>query len=269
MLQIVFVTFATLTRFLGAITLRLLRCLGAHTLFTVDGFSGIFSSRRQVGRTIRQIYIIGAQSTFVILLVGLFTGMVLGLQGYYALSQFASEGFLGSAVALSLIRELGPVLTAIMVAARAGSAMAAEIGVMRISDQIDALDVLDINPIAFLVSPRLLASLIVFPMLTAIFDLMGIIGGYIAGVNLLGINSGVYFHRVFQSVTMPDVSGGFIKTIVFGLLVSSISCYQGYFAHQRQDGVGPRAVSNATTSAVVIACVVVLVADYILTSFLL
>ena len=269
MLQILFFPFASLARFIGTLTLRLLASLGAQMLFTLDGLLRMFSSRRQIGRTIRQIYIIGAQSTFVILLVGLFTGMVMGLQGYYALSQFASEGFLGSAVALSLIRELGPVMTAIMVSARAGSAMAAEIGVMRISDQVDALDVLDISPVAFLVSPRILAALITFPMLTAIFDLVGILGGYIAGVNLLDVNAGVYFHRVFQSVNMSDVCGGFIKSIVFGLLVATISCYKGYFAHLRRDGVGPEAVSNATTSAVVTACVVVLAADYILTSFLL
>ena len=134
--------------------------------------------------------------------------MVLGLQGYYTLVQFGSVGLLGSAVSLSLIRELGPVLTAIMLAGRAGSSMAAEIGVMRISDQIDALDVMDINSIAYLVSPRLVAALISFPLLTAIFDTIGIIGGYLTGVAMLGINEGAYFYRIAHAVTLDDVTGG-------------------------------------------------------------
>ena len=258
-----------LVNFLGAFALRLLGAMGSQLLFTLDGLARMFVSSRQFGRTVRQIYIIGAQSLFVIALVGLFTGMVLGLQGYYSLSQFGAVGFLGSAVSLSLIRELGPVLAAIMVTARAGSAMAAEIGVMRISDQVDALEVMDIDPVAFLVSPRLLAALITFPMLTAIFDLIGIAGGYIAGVNLLDVNSGAYFHRVYSSVSIGDVAGGFVKAVAFGLIVSAVSCYQGYFAHLRRDGVGPEAVSGATTSAVVLSCVFVLIADYVLTSVLL
>ena len=195
--------------------------------------------------------------------------MVLGLQGYYTLVQFGSVGMLGSAVSLSLIRELGPVLTAIMLAGRAGSSMAAEIGVMRISDQIDALDVMDINSMAYLVSPRLVASLLAFPLLTAIFDVIGIIGGYLTGVLMLHINEGAYLYRIASSVTMNDVAGGFIKSLVFGLLVATVCCHQGYTTHLRRDSVGPEAVGNATTSAVVISCVLILVADYVLTSFLL
>ena len=140
---------------LGAAVLRMLDSLGAVTLFMLDGLRHIFTSPRIVPRTIQQLYVIGYKSLFVILLIGIFCGMVLGLQGYYTLVQFGSVGMLGSAVSLSLIRELGPVLTAIMLAGRAGSSMAAEIGVMRISDQIDALDVMDINSMAYLVSPRL------------------------------------------------------------------------------------------------------------------
>ena len=202
-------------------------------------------------------------------LIGVFCGMVLGLQGYYTLVQFGSVGMLGSAISLTLIRELGPVLTAIMLTGRAGSAMAAEIGVMRISDQIDALDVMDINSMAYLVSPRLAASLIAFPLLTAIFDTIGIIGGYLTGVLMLNINEGAYFYRIVHSVTLDDVLGGFIKSVVFALCVASVCCRQGYLAHLRRDSVGPEAVGNATTSAVVVSCVLILVADYVLTSFLL
>ena len=159
--------------------------------------------------------------------------------------------------------------TAIMLAGRAGSSMAAEIGVMRISDQIDALDVMDINSMAYLVSPRLVASLLAFPLLTAIFDVIGIIGGYLTGVLMLHINEGAYLYRIASSVTMNDVAGGFIKSLVFGLLVATVCCHQGYTTHMRRDSVGPEAVGNATTSAVVISCVLILVADYVLTSFLL
>ncbi|MDL2216798.1 ABC transporter permease, partial [Desulfovibrio sp. OttesenSCG-928-M14] len=216
-----------------------------------------------------QIFVIGAGSFFLIVLIALFTGMVLGLQGYYTLTMFGSEGFLGSAVALSLIRELAPVLTAIMVTGRAGSAMAAEIGVMRISDQIDALDVMDINPMEYLVAPRITASLISFPLLTSIFTAVGILGGYATGVLMLGINSGVYFSRIEGSVRWEDVVGCLSKSVVFALIVVGVCCYKGYFAHMRRDGMGAEAVGNATTSAVVLSCILLLVADYVLTSMLL
>lgn len=253
----------------GASVLRFINEIGGMAIFMLAGLAQIFANIRIFPRAIRQIYIIGFQSLFVISLIGIFCGMVLGLQGYYTLVQFGSVGLLGSAVSLSLIRELGPVLTAIMLTGRAGSAMAAEIGVMRITDQVDALDVMDINSMGYLVSPRILASLVSFPLLTAIFDVIGIIGGYITGVLLLNMNEGVYFYKISHAVTMNDVSGGFVKSLVFGLLVSTVCCHQGYFAHMRRDSVGPEAVGNATTSAVVISCVLILAADYIVTSFLL
>lgn len=258
-----------LVRALGAKTLSGIDSIGGMTIFMLSGLLQIFANIRIIQRTIRQIYIIGYQSLFVILLIGIFTGMVLGLQGYYTLVQFGSTGLLGSAVSLSLIRELGPALTAIMLTGRAGSAMAAEIGVMRITDQIDALDVMDINSIGYLVSPRILASLVAFPLLTAIFDTIGIFGGYLTGVLMLDMNSGVYFYKISHAVTMNDVNGGFVKALVFGLLVSTVCCHQGYFSHLRRDSVGPEAVGNATTSAVVISCVLILAADYVVTSFLL
>lgn len=254
---------------LGAATIRGVSEAGSLAVFMLQGLWQIFTSARIFSRCVRQLYFIGFQSLFVILLIGIFTGMVLGLQGYYTLVQFGSTGMLGSAVSLSLIRELGPVLTAIMLTGRAGSSMAAEIGVMRITDQIDALDVMDINSISYLVSPRILASLVSFPLLTAIFDVIGIVGGYITGVLMLNMGEGVYFYKIMHAVTASDVNGGFVKAIVFGLLVSSVCCHQGYFAHKRRDAVGPEAVGAATTSAVVISCVLILAADYVLTSFLL
>ena len=259
----------TLLRRIGRPALRCIDSTGNMFLFMLAGLAQIFGNRRIFARTREQIYIIGYKSLFVILLIGVFCGMVLGLQGYYTLVKFGSVGLLGSAVALTLIRELGPVLTAIMLTGRAGSSMTAEIGVMRITDQIDALDVMDINSMGYLVSPRMLASLIAFPLLTAIFDVIGIVGGYLTGVLMLGINEGAYLYRIAASVTMTDVAGGFLKSLVFGLLVTTVCCHQGYNTHLRRDSVGPAAVGNATTSAVVISCVCILAADYVLTSFLL
>lgn len=254
---------------LGRPVLEYINTAGAMTLFLLSGIYHIGSSRKIWQRSLQQVYLIGSKSLFLILLIGIFCGMVLGLQGYYTLVQFGSVGMLGSAVSLTLIRELGPVLTAIMLTGRAGSSITAEIGVMRISDQIDALDVMDINSMAYLVSPRIVASLISFPLLTAIFDTIGIIGGYLTGVLMLGINQGAYFFRIQNSVTLVDVLGGFWKSLVFALIVTTVCCFQGYFTHKRRDSVGPAAVGNATTSAVVISCILILVADYILTSFLL
>lgn len=254
---------------LGRSGVALLGEMGAMTIFLLHGMSHMFGSLGQIPKTFRQIFVIGAGSFFLIALIALFTGMVLGLQGYYTLSMFGSVGFLGSAVALTLIRELAPVLTAIMITGRAGSAMAAEIGVMRITDQIDALEVMDINSMGYLVSPRITASLITFPLLTSIFVALGILGGYATGVLMLGMNSGVYFSRIESSVRWEDVIGCLSKSLVFALIVVAVCCYKGYFAHMRRDGMGAEAVGNATTSAVVLSCILLLVADYVLTSFLL
>ena len=254
---------------LGALAISPVRKMGKITIFFFIGFYHIFSYPFQIFKIIEQVYFIGMKSVFVICLTGGFTGMVLGLQGYYTLVKFGSEGLLGAAVALSLIREMGPVLTAIMVVGRAGSAMAAEIGIMRISEQIDALETMDINPIRFLFSHRMAAAIISFPLLTAMFNVIGILGGYLTGCLLLGINSGIYFSRVESSVVMKDVSGGFIKSLVFSIVVATICCYHGYYTHTRTDAFGAKGVSLSTTSAVVNCCVVILIVDYVLTSFLL
>ncbi len=259
----------TILAALGRTSLRALDFLGSVAIFLARGFAQMFTSTRIFSRTLRQLHVIGSQSLFLITLISLFCGMVLGLQGYYTLIKFGSVGFLGSVVSLSLIRELGPVLTAIMLTGRAGSSMTAEIGVMRISDQIDALDVMDVNSVSYLVSPRLLAAIISFPLLTAVFDVVGIIGGYLTGVALLDMNQGAYFYRISSSVDMADIACGFLKAVVFGVLVTTVCCHQGYYADRRRDSVGPEAVGNSTTSAVVISCVLILAADYVLTSFFL
>ncbi|OPY83566.1 MAG: putative phospholipid ABC transporter permease protein MlaE [Syntrophorhabdus sp. PtaU1.Bin153] len=252
----------------GRQTVRIVGNLGAILIFFITAFIKIFQ-RRQAVEIIQQIFYIGAKSSGIVTLVALFTGMVLGLQLFYTLIKFGSEGVLGTAIALSLVRELGPVLTAIMITARAGSAMAAEIGILRISEQIDALYTMRIDPTRFIVSPKIAASIISFPLLTAFFDLVGILGGYLTGVVLLGVNGGTYVYRVQSSLNISDVRGGFIKALVFGAIVSTICCYQGYFCHMRDGQHGAKAVSAATTSAVVLSCVMVLVADYVVTSFIM
>ncbi|TAN39366.1 MAG: ABC transporter permease [Nitrospirae bacterium] len=253
---------------IGKKVLHIINSLGAAAIFFVLSFLKIFRAR-QFREIVQQVFYIGAKSSTIVLLVGLFTGMVLGLQLYYTLVKFGSQGVLGSVVALTLIRELGPVLTAIMITARAGSAMTAEIGNLRISEQVDALYTMRIDPQRYLISPRIAASIISFPLLTAFFDLIGILGGYLTGVVLLGVDKGAYFYRIREYVDMVDIRGGFIKSLVFALLVATICCFQGYFTHLRTDSYGAKSVSLSTTSAVVYSCVTILISDYVVTAFLM
>ena len=213
---------------------------------------------------LKQIQFIGSQSVLVIFLTGAFAGMVLGLQGYYTLDRFGSAALLGPMVALSLIKELGPVLCALMVTGRAGSAMTAEIGIMRITEQIDAIELMGVNPHRFLVVPKFLAGILALPLLTAIFDVVGIFGGYLIGVKLLGIGGGTYFGEMGNYVDMEDILGGIYKSLCFGALIAWVCCYKGYYA-----GFGARGVSQATTQAVVLSSVLILIWDYVMTSLLL
>ncbi|MCM2356779.1 MAG: MlaE family lipid ABC transporter permease subunit [Geobacteraceae bacterium] len=249
---------------LGALSLSLLREMGRMVNFLVYALYKIISSPGKPIHILKQLYFIGAKSFFVIFLTASFTGMVLGLQGYYTLTKFGSEGMLGSAVALSLIRELGPVLSALMVTGRAGSAITAEIGIMKITEQIDALRTMALEPFKYLVSPKIVGAVIAVPLLCAIFDVVGIYGGYLVGVKLLGVNPGAYFHEMEKSVEWKDVYSGIIKSISFGVIISWVCCYKGYYA-----GHGAEGVSRATTSAVVMSSVLVLIWDYFLTSILL
>lgn len=253
--------------FVGRTVISWVDSMGAAAIFL---YMALLSAvgRKQFSKTVQQIYYIGARSITIIMLVSVFTGMVLGLQSYHALLKFGASGAVGSLVSLSLIMELGPVLTAIMITARAGSAITAEIGIQRISEQIDALHTMRINPIRYLISPKIAAAIISFPLLTAVFDLIGIMGGYISAVVLLGLNGGVYLHSIQTYVVMSDITNGFIKSLVFAVIVATVCCYQGYFAHMRKDSHGAQAVGLATTSAVVLSCVLILVSDYVVTSLL-
>lgn len=217
----------------------------------------------KVRRITSQIHFIGVKSSTIILLTAAFSGMVLGLQGYYTLRKFGSEALLGPAVGLSLIRELGPVMAALMVAARAGSASAAEIGIMRITEQIDALEAMAVNPMKYLVVPKVIAGLIAVPLLTAIFDVVGIFGGYLVGVHLLGVGAGTYFSEMRNMVEMSDIWGGFLKSVSFGLIVTWVCTYKGFYT-----GYGAEGVGKATTEAVVLSSVLVLVWNYFMTAIL-
>lgn len=254
--------------FFGKPVVRWNNSLGAFAIFLFKSFVLIFQLK-QIPLIINQIYAIGARSVVIVTLVGFFTGMVLGLQLHYVLIQFSAVGYLGSAISISLVRELGPVFTAIMIAARAGSAMAAEIGIQRISEQIDALSTMHISSLGYLISPRLAAGIISFPILTAFFDLIAIFGGFISGVLLVGNNPGTYFDRAFNSLQFIDIYSGFVKSLVFAVLVVTICCFQGYFTHMRKDGFGAKSVGLSTTAAVVISCVMILISDYVVTSLVL
>ena len=233
--------------------------LGKFILFLVNALWYALAPPYKPRLTIRQIRIIGAESFFLIVLVSAFTGMVLGLQGYNSLRRFGSEGVLGTLVALTLVRELGPVLAALMIAARAGSAMAAELGSMQSTEQIDALTVMAINPVQYLVSPRVLAGIISFPILTSIFDVIGIWGGYIVGVDLLHAPGSSYMSGIAYNMTARDIKTGLYKSLVFGVVVIWVCCYKGYNAQRMATGV-----SRATTEAVVLSSVLILAFDYFL-----
>ncbi len=249
---------------LGTAIIAMVESLGAVVTFLGVAIFYIFAPPYKFGLAIRQIKEIGFDSIVLIVLIAASIGAVLGLQGANTLTRFGAGGSLGSVVALVLVRELGPVLAALMITARAGSAMAAELGSMQATEQIDALTVMAINPVQYLVSPRIVAGLVSFPLLTFIFDVVGIMGGYVVGVGLMGVPSSNYFNGIAYNLVWHDISTGIWKALVFGLVVTWICCYKGYNAERMATGI-----SRATTEAVVASSVLILVWDYFLTSILL
>ena len=211
----------------------------------------------------RQMEFVGVKSIFVVVLTGTFTGMVMALQGYYGFRMFNAESLVGSTVALGMTRELGPVLTALMVTARAGSAMAAELGTMRVTEQIDALSVMAANPVKHLFVPRIIAGVVMLPALTIVSDFMGILGGYFVGVPILNINEGAFVKNITKMVDLNDIYNGLIKAAFFGLILSLIGCYKGFNTTGGAEGVG-----KATTEAVVLASISILISDYFLTAIM-
>lgn len=254
----------------GGYTLHFVNMSGRMTIFLIQCLVASVRPPYKLRAILRQIDFIGARSAFVILFTGLFTGMVLGLQGYHVLKQYGSVSALGSGVGLSLVRELGPVLTALMVIGRAGSAICAEVGIMRNSEQIDALDCMAVNPIRYLMAPKFIAALISIPLLTAIFDVVGIFGGYLVGVTIFDVSSGSYFQGLYDSVTVHDLEMGAWKSLTFSVLTVWIATGKGYFLHlERGGGFGAEGVSRATTSAVVVSSVSILLWDYLISALMI
>jgi len=236
---------------------------GSMTIMLLTAIRFAFTPPFKLKNIFKQMEFVGVQSLFVVVLTGSFTGMVLALQGYNALNRFGAESLVGPTVALSMARELGPVLTGLMVTGRAGSAMATELGTMRVTEQIDAIETMAINPIKYLVVPRLLAGVLMFPLLTVVTSFVGVVGGYIIGVKMLGINPGVYIGRTIDFVNVQDIFSGLAKSVAFGLITTLVACYHGYYAKGGAEGVG-----KAATSSVVTASVMILISDYIISSIL-
>ncbi len=213
--------------------------------------------------TAKQMNEIGVNSLPVVLITAMFTGMVLALQSYTGFKRFGAEGLVGTVVALSMTRELGPVLTALIVTGRAGAAMAAELGTMRVTEQIDAMETLATNPVKYLIVPRFLSGLIMLPLLTVISDIVGIIGGYFVTVIILGVNVTTYMRTTWDFLEMQDILSGLYKALFFGAALSLICCYKGFYAEGGAEGVG-----KATTGAVVLSFMTILISDYFLSAWL-
>jgi phospholipid/cholesterol/gamma-HCH transport system permease protein len=252
-------------RMFGAEGIRLILRMGRMGIFLARMFIYSVTPPVKFSLVVKQVQFIGFQSISVIFLTGAFTGMVLGYQGYNTLTRFGSEAFLGPMVGLSLIKEMGPVISALMVTGRAGSSVTAEIGIMRISEQIDALQLMGLNPYRYLIAPNFLAAIISLPLLTAIFDVVGIFGGYLIGVRLLGVGSGVYFGEMISYVQMKDIVEGIFKSFNFGIIIAWVCCFKGYYTGF-YTGFGAEGVSKSTTQAVVLSSVLILVWDYFITS---
>ena len=251
-------------RAIGARTIDSLWRLGFATRFLLATLRHTPEAFRRFGLTVREIYFTGVLSLTIILVSGLFVGMVLGLQGYDTLSRFGSSEALGVLVALSLVRELGPVVAALLFASRAGSAITAEIGLMKATEQLEAMEMMAVDPIARVVAPRFWGGVISMPLLGALFTATGIIGGYLVGVVMIGVDPGQFWSQMQAAVDVrDDVFNGVIKSFVFGIAVTWIAVFEGYEAPPTAEGV-----SRATTRTVVTSALVILALDFVLTAFM-
>jgi phospholipid/cholesterol/gamma-HCH transport system permease protein len=236
------------------------RVAGSLALFALEGVSHLVRPPFYWRMFARALLEIGYFSLPVVALTAIFTGMVLALQSFTGFARFSAEGAIANVVVMSVTRELGPVLAGLMVAGRIGAAMAAEIGTMRVTDQIDALTTLSTNPMKYLVAPRLAAGTIALPLLVVVADILGVLGGFIVSTVKLGFNPSVYVHNTLEFVQTMDVVSGLVKAAVFGFLIALMGCYQGYNSRGGAQGVGA-----ATTAAVVSASILILAFDYLLT----
>ncbi len=249
--------------FIGAVIEKPAMGLGRLIILFSAIMRGFFKPPFEIRNIVIQMMEIGVNSIPVVLITAIATGMVLALHMYTGFDRFGAEGLVGTVVALSMTREFGPVLTALVVSGRAGASMAAELGTMRVTEQIDALDTLATNPIKYLIVPRFIAGLIMLPALTVITDIVGIIGGYCVTVSLLGTSCRTYMRATWDYLQMQDIYNGLIKACFFGAAFTLISCYKGYYANGGAAGVG-----KATTGAVVYSFMTILISDYFLSAWL-
>jgi phospholipid/cholesterol/gamma-HCH transport system permease protein len=249
---------------LGRTTLGSLEKLGRANLFLLRLLSGLPDIFLRFRLLVAQIYSVGVLSILIISVSGLFVGMVLSLQGYYVLSDFGAEQTLGVMVAASLVRELGPVVSALLFAGRAGSALTAEIGIMKATEQLSGMEMMAVDPLRRILSPRFFAGVISLPLLAALFSMIGVAGGYLVGVGLLGVDDGAFWSQMRAKIDFyDDVVNGFIKSIVFGVVVTWIALFEGYDALPTSEGV-----SRATTRSVVYSALAVLGWDFVLTALM-
>jgi len=238
--------------------------LGRGYLLFIRMLVGIDEIIRRPSLLIKQIFYVGVLSILLIALSGFFVGMVLGLQGYYILSQFGAEATLGVMVAASLVRELGPVVTALLFAGRAGSALTAEIGLMKATEQMSGLEMMAVNPIRRVLTPRLFAGIVSMPLLAAMFSMFGVIGGWFVGVHLLGVDDGTYWSQMQVKIDLnADIYNGIIKSVVFGVVCTLIALFEGYDSTPTSEGL-----SRATTRTVVYSAFAILGLDFILTAMM-
>jgi phospholipid/cholesterol/gamma-HCH transport system permease protein len=247
-------------RSVGIKTIKIFEITGAITIFVLRAILNIFMLPIYLKPIINQLLFIGFFSLPVVGMTSFFSGAVLALQSYTGFSRFSAESSIATVVVLSITRELGPVLAGLMVAGRVGASIAAEIGTMRVTEQIDALYTLSTDPIKYLVTPRILASVISLPCLVLIGNIIGVMGGYLISVYKLDFNAAFYISNSFKYLKSEDVISGLVKASVFGFIISSISCYFGFYCQK-----GARGVGSATTKAVVVSSIMILISNYILT----
>ncbi len=216
---------------------------------------------RRFGLVVGQVYNAGALSLVIIIICGVFVGAVLGLQGFSNLSRFNAEDSVGAVAALALVKELGPVITALLFAGRAGTALSSEIGLMKATDQLSAMEMMAVNPIRRVVVPRFLGGVVAMPLLAAIFSMVGLLGAHLVCVSLLGVDVGSFWQQMQQSVEVADINEGIVKSVVFGIAASLLAVWEGYNAIPTAEGVG-----RATTRTVVLTAIVVLIFDFMITA---
>lgn len=248
----------------GRAFLNSMASLGRMTLFVFRLIRACFATRDWWGQLLKQIHAVGVLTLLIVVVSGLFVGMVLALQGYNTLVDFGAEESLGVVVALTLVRELGPVVTALLFAGRAGSALTAEIGLMKATEQLSGLEMMAVDPMRYVLAPRFLAGFLSMPILAAIFSAIGIFGGHLVGVDLLGVDDGAYWSQMQAKVSFDhDILSGIIKSVVFGFVICWIALFQGYDALPTSEGV-----SRATTKTVVYASLAVLALDFVMTALM-